>query len=200
MKEFYVINASEEDGVPHFFDMEWKPQLPEFNQAVANPSRSMLCASYQAKVDLDKFDADAIFEQYIASSDFIRLCESYKCSYFSAPPIIELRKKTKTNKSYNFLCITSRRSILDIEKSRFTLMSEELLRPEAERRGMTAIYDRIDEFAVKPDIEEDLLYCEELRQMVCSSDFKNGYLEKNLIGLDFQKIDDTFVYSPWSDS
>jgi len=33
--------------------------------------------------------------------------------------------------------------------------------------------------------------------MVCSSEFKRGYLERNLAGLEFTKIDGDFIYAPW---
>ncbi|MBA6100551.1 hypothetical protein H4C80_26015 [Pseudomonas juntendi] len=197
MKEFYVINADENHGVPLFFDVEWNPHLPEFNQVLENPSRDMFENIYQAKIDLDAFYGDAFLEQYIVSSDFEHLCELYDCNYFSVPLMLELRKGVKVNKSYNLFFVQGRYSILDVEKSKFVLMNEGLLRPEEERQGMPVVYDRIEEFVVRSGVYEDLFYCEELKQMVCSSEFMCGYFEKKLIGLEFKKIDSDFTYAPW---
>jgi len=197
MKDFYVISADEVNGVPLFFDIEWRPQLPEFNQVLENPSADMFGSSYQAKIDLDAFYGDAFFEQYIASSDFVSLCELYNCTYFSVPLTIELRKGVEASKAYSLFIVQSRHSILDADKSKFILMDDGLLRPEGERQSMPAVYDRIEEFVVRGGIDEDLFYCEELKQMVCSAEFKRGYLERNLIGLEFKKIDENFIYAPW---
>ncbi|MEN5305842.1 hypothetical protein [Pseudomonas sp. TWI628] len=197
MKEFYVINAAEVHGVPLFFDVEWAPKLPEFNQVLENPSSDIFGGSYHAKIDLDAFYGDAFFEQYIVSLDFVSLCELYNCKYFSVPLAIELRKGVGASKAYNLFIVQSRRSILDLDKSKFILMDEGLLRPEGERQGMPAVYDRIEKFVIRGGIDEDLFYCEELKQIVCSSEFRCGYLDRNLIGLEFKKIDGDFIYAPW---
>ncbi len=152
---------------------------------------------YKAKIDLDTLSGDAFFEQYIVSSDFLNLCELYGCKYFSLPLIIELCKGGTVDKGYNLFFAHSRCSILDSSKSKFTLMDEGLLRPEAERQGMPLIYDRIEEFVIRAGVGEDLFYCEELKQMVCSSEFRHGYFERKLVGLKFKKIDSDFRYAPW---
>ncbi|MNC43803.1 hypothetical protein D3C75_926800 [compost metagenome] len=87
--------------------------------------------------------------------------------------------------------------MLEVDKSKFVLMDEGLLRPEGERQGMPVVYDRIEKFVIRDGIDEDLFYCEELKQMVCSSEFRLGYLERNLVGLEFKKIDGDFIYAPW---
>ncbi|HGA2320948.1 hypothetical protein ACIPZ5_19590 [Pseudomonas sp. NPDC089428] len=197
MKEFYVINAAEVHGVPLFFDVEWAPQLPEFNQVLENPNSDIFGSSYHAKIDLDEFYGDAFFEQYIVSSDFVSLCELYSCKYFSVPLTVELRKGVGASKAYNLFIVQGRRSILDLDKSKFILMDEGLLRPVGERQGMSAAYDRIEKFVIRGGVDEDLFYCEELKQIVCSSEFRRGYLDRNLIGLEFKKIDGDFIYAPW---
>ncbi|WP_313712415.1 hypothetical protein [Pseudomonas sp.] len=180
-----------------FFDVEWAPQLPEFNQVLENPSSDIFGSSYRAKIDLDKFYGDAFFEQYIVSSDFVSLCELYNCKYFSVPLTLELCKGVGAGKAYNLFIVQGRRSILDLDKSKFILMDEGLLRPVGERQGMPAAYDRIEGFVIRGGIDEDLFYCEELKQIVCSSEFRRGYLDRNFIGLEFKKIDGDFIYAPW---
>ncbi|MDM9600457.1 hypothetical protein QTN23_13060 [Pseudomonas shirazica] len=197
MKEFYMINADEGHGVPLFFDIEWTPKLPEFNQVSENPSRDMFGDAYQAKIDLDVFYGDAFFEQYIVSLDFVSLCDLYNCKYFSVPLAIELRKGREASKGYSLFFVQSRCSILDVGKSKFALMDEGLLRPESERQGMPVVYDRIEKFVIRGGVDEGLFYCVEIKQMVCSSEFKRGYLERNLAGLEFTKIDGDFIYAPW---
>lgn len=76
-------------------------------------------------------------------------------------------------------------------------MNEALLRPKAERINSSPIYDRIDRFVIKDDVHEDLFFCEELKRAVCSSAFKETYSAKKLIGLTFEKIDESFTFNPW---
>jgi len=197
MRIFYVISASENDDVPLFFEEKWKPVLPEFNQVVKNPERSEFADSYEMEAGLEKFEVDVIFEQYIASSAFVSMCETLRCSFINIPLKISLLGRTKTKKDYRFFCVLSRCSLLDVENSVFTRMDERLLKPSEEREGMPPVYDRIDKFVPRENVVDDLFYCEELKQMVCSSAFKAEYDANNFVGLDFQRVDDDFIYAPW---
>lgn len=197
MKDFYVISASENDGAPLFFEEKWKPALPEFNQVVKNPGKPIFADSYELKAGLKRLEVDVIFEKYIASSDFVSVCEVLGCSFINIPLKITLLGRAKTEREYRFFCVLSRCLLLDAENSVFTLMDESLLRPSEERAGMPPVYDRIDKFVPRRNVSEDLFYCEELRQMVCSSAFKDKYEKNDFVGLKFQKIDDNFVYAPW---
>lgn len=197
MKNFYVINADENSDVPLFFEEEWSPNLPEFNQVVKNPEREIFADSYEMKADLDRFETDVVFEQYIASAEFVRMCESQNCTFIDIPLKVTLSGGVKTEKEYKFFCVISRCSLLDSDNSVFTLMDERLLRPLEEREDLTPAYERIDKFVPSNEVSEDLFYCEELKQLVCSSDFKANYDERNFSGLEFQKIDGDFVYAPW---
>jgi hypothetical protein len=197
MNDFYVVSASENDGISLFFEEEWNPALPEFNQVVKNPELGEFADSYEMKADLERFEVDVVLEQYIASSEFVRMCESQNCSFIDLPLKIVLLGGAETEKEYRFFCVLSRCSLLDSENSVFTLMDERLLRPSEEREGMSPVYDRIDRFVPRKGVSENLFYCEELKQVVCSSLFKADYDEKGLVGLEFQKIDDDFVYAPW---
>jgi len=197
MKEFYMLSAAESDDVPLFFDEVWVPELPEFNQVIANPDVLDFSDSYEVEADLNKLYVDVIFEQYLASSEFIRVCESFNCKFLSVPVMISLRGSTKPEKDYRLFCVLSRCSLLDVDRSTFELVDEGLLRPESERQHMSPLYARIDRFSARSDVDYDLFYCEELKQMVCSSGFREAYLKNSFIGLDFEKIDEGFVYAPW---
>ncbi|WAC00445.1 hypothetical protein OSW16_12660 [Pseudomonas putida] len=198
MKEFYMISAAESDHVPLFFDEVWVPELPAFNQVIANPDVLDFSDSYEMEADLNKFHVDVTFEQYLASSEFIRMCENFNCKFLSIPVMISLRGSTKPEKDYKFFCVLSRCSLLDVERSTFELVDDGLLRPENERQYMSPLYARIDRFCARSDVEYDLFYCEELKQVVCSSEFREAYLKNSFIGLYFEKIDEGFVCAPWS--
>lgn len=198
MKNFYLISASEDLSVPLFFDETWKPALPEFNQVVENPARSMFVDHYELEADLDEFNVDIIAEQYIASEKFIRLCEKYLCSFISIPLVLKLRRKVVQEGVFNFFCILSRHSLLDTEKSEYTLMDERLLRPLEERINRSPVYDRIDRLVPRFDVFDDLFYCEEVKQLVCSDELRAEYLATGMVGFEFEKIDENFVYASWS--
>lgn len=197
MKDFYVLSAAESDDVPLFFDEVWVPELPEFNQVVANPDVSAFSGFYEMKADLNKLNVDVIFEQYLASSEFVQVCEDFHCEFLSIPVMVSLHGSTKPNKEYRFFCVLSRCSLLDVNRSTFDLMDDWLLCPESEREKMSPLYARIDKFSPRSDVEYDLFYCEELKQMACSSVFREAYLKNKFIGLCFDKVDDGFVYAPW---
>lgn len=199
MKDFYVISASEVGGVPLFLDLEWLPALPDFNQVVKDPMRSVFQDSYVAKVGLDDLSVDVIFEQYLASTDFVSHCESCSCSFIAVPLSVELRNGLSAAKGYSFFYVLSRYSLLDLSCSKFMLMDEGLLRSSDDREGMSPVYERIDKFVPRSDVDCDLFYCEELKQMVCSEEFRVDYLGKGLTGLDFEKIDYDYTYLPWGD-
>jgi len=195
-KEFYVVSPAVVKDVPIFFDAEWLPELPEFNQVEKNPPKNLFEPSYTIKLELEQFETDAVLEQYIVSSRFLSLCAAHKCEYIDLPLTIELASG-KSIQDFSFFCLLSRYSLLDVEKSEFVLMDEGLLRPMAERVDKSPVYDRIDRFIVKENIGEDLFFCEELKQAVCSSAFKEEYFTKELIGLDFERIDEDFTFNPW---
>jgi hypothetical protein len=197
MKELYVLSAAEGDDVPLFFDEMWVPELPEFNQVIANPDVLDFSSSYEMKADLNKLHVDVIFEQYLASSEFIRMCENFHCNSLTIPVMISLRGSAKPKKDYRFFCVLSRCSLLDVDRSTFELVDDGVLCPESERQHMSPLYARIDKFFPRSDVEYDLFYCEELKQMVCSSVFREAYLRNSFIGLYFEKIDEGFVYAPW---
>jgi hypothetical protein len=195
-KEFYVVSPGIVEDTPIFFDAEWFPELPEFNQVEKNPPENSFEPSYIVKLTLERLEIDAALEQYLVSSRFLSLCAAHKCEYINRPLTIELAPGISLQ-DFRFFCLLSRRSLLDVERSAFVLMDEGLLRPVAERIDKSPVYERIDRFIVKHDVDEDLFFCEELKQAVCSSSFKKAYLTKELIGLDFKRIDENFTFNPW---
>ncbi|MDO7912177.1 hypothetical protein ACI2KC_05050 [Pseudomonas monteilii] len=198
LKEYYVVSYEDVADVPLFFEAEWHPKLPELNQTEENPAKSSFESSYELKLKLEKFEIDAALEKYIASSRFVDLCSRLKCEYIDVPLKVELGSGENLE-NFRFFYILSRGSLLDVEKSKFVLTDKRLLRPDSERINVLPIYDRIDRFIVKEGIYEDLLFCEELKQAVCSSDFRENYISEKLVGLKFERIDEKFVYDPWGD-
>ncbi|MFR0675080.1 hypothetical protein ACLUUI_16045 [Enterobacterales bacterium AW_CKDN230030176-1A_HGKHYDSX7] len=198
LKDYYVVSYENAVGIPRFFEAEWYPNLPELNQTRENPERSSFESSYALKLKLEKFEIDAVLEKYIVSSRFVSLCSRFECEYIDVPLKVELGSGEKLE-DFRFFYVLSRGSLLDVEKSKFVLTDKRLLRPDSERSGALPVYDRIDRFIVKENIHEDLLFCEELKQAVCSSDFREAYISEKLVGLKFERIDENFVFDPWGD-
>ncbi|MGE8046599.1 imm11 family protein [Pseudomonas monteilii] len=198
LKEYYVVSYENVAGIPRFFEAEWYPKLPELNQTRENPEKSSFESFYALELNLEKFEIDAVLEKYIVSSRFVSLCSRLECEYIDVPLEVELSSGEKLE-NFRFFYVLSRGSLLDVEKSKFVLTDKGLLRPDSERLSVLPVYDKIDRFVVKENIHEDLLFCEELKQVVCSSDFKENYFAEKLVGLKFEKIDEKFVFDPWGD-
>lgn len=61
------------------------------------------------------------------------------------------------------------------------------------------VYERIEKLVVLKNIKSDLFYFEEIHEVVCSSEFRDKYIEEGLAGLSFKKIDGNYEYAPWDD-
>jgi len=150
---------------------------------------------------------DVIFEQFLASSDFVSLCDDLGCGIFTIPVTVELNGQERPEKSYSFFLATSysfflatkRLSILDRKFSRYELMHSGLLRSDSEIKDDVPVYDRIDFFSIRPGVDQHLFFCEETKQMACTDVFRSEFEKRKMTGLEFTLIDEEYKYAPWDD-
>lgn len=197
MKSYYVVDSNPDgDSIPYFFDSEWAPELPSFELPRASPTIGMFAKHYTLKAKVEGLNVDVLLGDFIASKNFVQLCESLEAEFVSIPIDLVTARNVKTVKNYYFFCVTGRSAILDKDASQFELMDERLLSPRDER-GSFDVFSRIDRFVIKEDFKEDLIYCEEIKRIVCSINFKAKFEELGLTGLNFTEINEGFVYAPW---
>jgi len=200
MNQFYMIDSSGDgDSFPLFFDAEWVPDLPEIDWVSKTPSLKDFYSSYNIRAYLDRLSVDVIFEQFLASSDFVSLCDDLGCGIFTIPVTVELNGQERPEKSYSFFLATKRLSILDRKFSRYELMHSGLLRSDSEIKDDVPVYDRIDFFSIRPGVDQHLFFCEETKQMACTDVFRSEFEKRKMTGLEFTLIDEEYKYAPWDD-
>lgn len=195
MTEYYVI-ATERDGitVPFFLETVWTPDLPIFSLPEAPIATSSFKSHYSLVAKIKELDVDILLNDYIASTDFLKLCNSVSANYFSVPVQIHLKEKKSPQKEFSFFCVTDRHSILDNSKSSYKLAD-----PRLSVTHTYPVYERIDRFVVKSGFAGQLFFCEELKKIVCSARFKKEFESRRLTGAQFTPIDDSYVFAPWDD-
>lgn len=200
--EFFVIEYSPNDeGIPHFMDKEWVPELPDYDLFTAPPSPDDFADGYTVKVKSYKLDGDYFPNDNLISSDMLMLLSELNVKCISIPTAVGLYKSKAPSKRYYLFYILSYLSIMDESESIFTISTDietgELNTPEA--KGLDKIYyEKIDKFKVKSDIKEHLFFCREISKPVCSSTFKSRYESLKLSGVKFKKIDGNYKYDAWS--
>ncbi|PHN51106.1 imm11 family protein [Pseudomonas syringae] len=196
MREFYAIvyNPGSE-GVPYFFDIEWVPDLPTFHYPSGNPIEHSLTSHYRAIADTPKINADWLPDHFLASKKLLEICDHLRCSYISRPIEINIQGKV-SEKKYFFFVASDRINAIDLDMSTFTLDTN----PKIDASIFNApTYERIEKLVLLKNIESDLFYFEEIRKIVCSSDFREACIEKGLSGLSFKNLDEDYQYAPWDD-
>jgi hypothetical protein len=197
MKDLYIINYEPDGkGAPFFFDLNWIPELPIFHYPTENPGGGTLSDHYQAKADVTQLSADWLPDHFLASKEFLAVCDFCKCKYISRPVELLTRGKTRQNKEYFFFAVIERLRAMDLDSSSFVIDSNaksELLDSKNQN------YERIDKLVVSKNIDSDLFYFEEIHEIVCSDRFLVECVNKKIYGLTFKKIDDDYQYAPWDD-
>ncbi|RMR03108.1 imm11 family protein [Pseudomonas syringae group genomosp. 7] len=196
MKDLYIINYEPNgEGAPYFFDLEWLPDLPTFHYPSANPVEHFLATHYRAIADVPKINADWLPDHFLASKNLLAVCDQLGCSYISRPIELNIQEGV-SEKEYFFFVASDRISAMDLDKSTFTLDTN----PKIDTSMSNApVYERIEKLVISKNIESHLFYFEEIHEIVCSSDFREKYVNENLSGLSFKKIDEDYQYAPWDD-
>lgn len=199
MNTFYVVSSkSNGEDIPYFFEINWNPELPVFDVHAESPDSNKFAGAYRVNAEIDGLEIDLLINDYLASDDFLYMCSSLNTDYLSIPAEVFLNDGSKPAKRYNFFCVKMRKWALNQDKSDYALADEKLLRPQ-EDRGFGPVYERIDKFVFKDDLVADLFYCEEIKQVICSSKFKMEFELRSFSGLNFVAVDDGYIYAPWDD-
>lgn len=199
MNTFYVVSSNADgENIPYFFEMTWKPNLPIFDLHAESPESKKFADTYRVKAKTDDLKVDLLINDYLASDDFLEMCSSMHADYLSVPIKVFLDDGSEPAKRYNFFCVKIRLWALNQDKSVYQFADEGLLRSQ-EERGCGPVYERIDSFVFKDEVVEDLFYCEEIKQVICSSKFKAEFELRQFSGLNFIAIDGSYVYAPWDD-
>lgn len=201
---FFIIERSpDNEGVPAYMAKEYKPELPDFSfnifEKPADPSQ--FAEKYFIKAKASKLDGDFLPEDFLASIEFINLCNKLNVKHIQIPVDLKLyRDKTPEKKYFLFFMLTYL-DALDEEKSEFIVSVDiNTGKPNTpEGRGLErTYYEKIDKFYVKDDISENLFFCREISKPVCSNKFKEKYESLNLKGIKFTAIDDNYKFDAWA--
>ena len=194
MKDFYIVSYKPDgEGAPYFFDMDWVPELPSFHYPSANPELSSLSSRYRAIADIRELEADWLPDHFLASHEFLAVCDKLSCSYISCATDLFL-KGEPSRKEYFFFVVSERLRAMDVERSSFTLDSN----PKLKDISMPS-YEVIDRLVILESIGAHLFYFEEIHEVVCSPKFLEACEAAKIFGLDFIKIDEEYRYAPWED-
>ncbi|MBS7471137.1 hypothetical protein KID98_09925 [Pseudomonas syringae] len=196
MKDLYIINYEPNgEGAPYFFDLEWVPDLPMFHYPSENPVESSLASHYRAIADTPKINADWLPDHFLASKKLLGICDHLRCSYISRPIELNIQGKV-SEKEYFFFVASDRINAMDLDMSTFTLDTNPKI---VASMSNAPVYERIEKLVVLKNIKSVLFYFKEIHEVVCSSEFRDQYIEEGLAGLSFKKIDENYEYAPWDD-
>lgn len=195
MNDIYIISYEPDgEGAPYFFDLSWVPDLPTFHYPSENPVQGSLSSCYRALADVSQLTADWLPDHFLASKDFLDVCDAFECKYVSRPVELFTQGVIEQDKSYFFFAVVERLRAMDLDNSSFMLDSN-VKSDDFKRQN----YERIDKLVVSENIESDLFYFEEIHEVVCSDRFFKECVNKKIHGLTFKKIDDDYRYAPWDD-
>ncbi|WP_095083290.1 Imm43 family immunity protein [Pseudomonas sp. Irchel s3h17] len=196
MKDLYLIKYEPDgEGAPYFFDLDWVPDLPTFHYPSENPAHGTLSAHYRAIANIPKICADWLPDHFLASKEFLEVCDSLECSYISRPVEVVIQGKA-IQKKYFFFAVTERLRAMDAERSLFVLDSNVKVDVS---NSSAPNYERIEKLVISEGIDSNLFYFEEINEIVCSARFLAECIKKNIYGIEFKKIDQYYKYAPWDD-
>ncbi|WP_416421567.1 hypothetical protein RAM80_16495 [Pseudomonas sp. App30] len=201
MPNFYVMKSAESDNqeLSRYYEVDWLPELPLFDYNVETPNRQMFSGVYDVVVKKKELDVDVALDNYLVASPFLSLCDNFAVDYISVGVDVVLLEGKPVDKEFSLFFLKARVSILDDKQSIYTLVDESLLLPVAERLSTDPVYEKIESFVVKDGVSEDLFFCSEIKETVCSEKFKLEFQKQGLKGIKFIAIDAEFLYSPWDE-
>ncbi|QJE00289.1 hypothetical protein HH212_09875 [Massilia forsythiae] len=205
-KNFYVLKYTDKNaGCPTFLSAELTPSETEWELFVPNPFNINIKNKYILKIidpDIENiaFDMDSSDQKYV-SKQFLNVCDSLSISYRAIPLEILFTDGRKTTKDYFFFLPGKNIELLDRKKSSFK--EEKVLGSnQTEMNGVfpsCPIYSKIERFVPVQTYTENLFFCIEIFEIVCTESFRKIALQKNLIGIDFLPIDEDYQYNPWNE-
>lgn len=193
---FYIVRCNPNGkDTPYFFNIDWEPQLPGFNFPMKMPDINKLANSYIAKTSISDIDADYLINHFIASTDILELCNELGVKYLSRSIELIQRNGKKTKKNYNLFFPSDRLYIMDEDESDYILDQS----PKKSEVMDEIAYEKIEKFIPKKDINLHLFLCKEIKELVCSMEFKDIFESRRLSGVSFTAIDSNYRYDPWGD-
>jgi hypothetical protein len=205
MKRFYVINY-EPDGIgsPYYLGGNYDPEEWEFDIDDPNPldikvnrEHALSVTDPEIKnIDFDFYTPDPT----IVSKEFLALCEKQEVAFKAITLDISLAKRKNQGKKYSIFIPATHIALLDIENSVADI--EKILETGENKINPifppNFVYAKIEKFATKEIQTPPLFQCIEIRQLVCTEEFKAEALSRNLKGLKFVPIDEQFQFDPWA--
>jgi len=204
--QFYLVEYEPgAKGCPYFLSGNFN--IEEYEWEINDPGTYDIEMNQQYIFDVTDYSlSELCFDLYNpentphVSEAFIELCEYFQVKFRAIPLTIRLRDSDFTKKNYSLFLPYQHESLLCREQSEFC---EEIIIETGEPMmhryfPATPIYAWIKRFSVVPT-EAHLFRCLELGQLVASQLFRDEALRRNLQGIRFTPIDDTFIYDPWGD-
>ncbi|MDR7343347.1 hypothetical protein J2X14_001759 [Pantoea alhagi] len=201
--KFYILQYNPEDaGLPPYIDKKYTPDLPCFDIFTSPPKEEYFIDRYKLRTSVKDMSGDYFLDDDIVSSDLMKMCQGLNVAFLSFPLDIVLNGRKKPSKNYNLFYLKKYISILDIEESSYEISrdldSGKLNTPQ--EMGLDKVYyEKITNFVIKKDINEDLFFCTDIIKPVCSEKFKYLFQEKCFSGINFIPIDNRYSYDAWDE-
>ena len=203
--KFHVLEYEPDDkGCPYYLSERATPKEWEWDGYDTKPFDVKITKNYSSKItdkdinfiDFDLYRTDSPY----VSDKFVALCKELSVSFRAIPIDITMRDGSRPEKTYFVFLPASYISLIDVENSIFEI---ERLRENGDatmHRDFPDIpvYSKIENFRTK-DIEAPHLFqCIDIFSLVCTDVFKIEALKRNLRGLKFTPLDETYIYDPWA--
>ncbi|EKM0529516.1 hypothetical protein ACOQWH_004257, partial [Cronobacter turicensis] len=89
--KFFVINFKPDgEGLAHYIDKEYIPELPTFNIHAGLPELTDFCDHYTLKTTVNNLSGDYYPLDDLASDEMLSLCSDLSVEYFNVPLKIEI--------------------------------------------------------------------------------------------------------------
>lgn len=202
LKEYYIVKYRPDgEKVPYFFGTDWEPELPSIHLPTSTPDPNIFAKEYFVAAKTQRYEADLNMDQLLASEALILICDRLNVSYFSRPVKVTLYRGKIPAKNHFLFFPLSKVELMDKESSIYKESDPGMDQTSNQLDDNSKIlnYDSITKFVSKECVKEDLLYCVELKEIVCSKAYKVLYESEGLIGVEFIPLDETYCYDPWSD-
>ncbi|ELQ6018341.1 hypothetical protein R2225_003389 [Cronobacter sakazakii] len=189
--KFFVINFKPDgEGLPHYIDKEYTPELPTFNIHDGLPKLNEFRNRYTLKTTVDNLAGDYYPLDDLASDEMLSLCSELNVQYFNVPLKIELSHRIGLSKNYNLFYLKKYISIIDKDKSEYEI--DDFITDDEK-----IYFSKIDRFVVKEGVNDHLFFCPDIGKPVCSLDFKERFTKQGFVGIDFIAIDSNYKYDEW---
>lgn len=202
-KTFYVIEYKPgDDGCPYYLSGTLNHEAWEWSLFEPDPDKIEIQNEYVYQITDDEIkDVNFDFyggDTYFFSDSLLAICEEMGVP-FRQIPIKIVMPNGWTKQNYSVFLPKDNISLIDSTKSDFKLERNMLTGEVEEYESFPGnpIYSWIRKFTPRADINKHLFRCLDNMEMVCSSEFMEKCKSRELTGLNFNPIDNEYVYDPW---